>query len=247
MDMVQDCHGPVYEWHQLFCEPGDCGHSACSRSRTYAIGAHQERTTKLHCPWEIQEVMKHSVRGSFTFPSDYLTATTMEVELEAQEKARTRKIPYIPGKCDYSYLLTTRESAALNEYKNAYYKRTHCDAAKNEDLFMFLGDDPKYSLTWSFHGRLPTYRMNFRSGLLWNARYSRWLTSKERLLTLGWPVISEVAEEMQCPPIPAIDVKRAGDIAGNSMHVFNTGSMQMIALSAFGPAGTTAAGMDTFF
>ena len=71
------------------------------------------------------------------------------------------------------------------------------------------------------------------------------MTGKERLLSLGWPVIPEVAEVMQCPPIPAIDVKRAGDIAGNSMHVFNTGAMQMIALSAFGPAGSIA-GMDHF-
>ena len=149
MGMVEDCHGPMYEWDQLFCEPGDCGHTACSRSRTYVVGAHQERTVKLHCPWEIQEVMKNAVKGSFTFPSDYLTATMTEVELEAQEKARTRNIPFIPGQSDYSHLLTSRELIALNQYNEEYFKRTHCEAAHNEDLFMFLGDNPGYSLTWS--------------------------------------------------------------------------------------------------
>ena len=243
MGMMEACHGPDYDLHQLFCDPCDVGHAACARRRTYVIGSHVERTSMLHDPWEIQEAMKRYITNKFvTHPSDYLISSKTEVELEAQEKARVRNIPYQPGQSDLTYLLTEREKVALADYQLKFWSRV--GHMPDEDLFVFLGDDPSYSLTWSFHGKLPTYRMNSRSALLWNCKYKRWLTGKERLCSLGWPVLQSIAGKMGCPVIPSLDVKRAADLAGNSMHLLNTGVMQTIALSAFGPSGTSVALMD---
>ena len=237
MEMMSDCHEPDYEMYQLFCDPSHTGHSACSRSRTYVIGCHQERSVLLHDPWELQDLISRKVvKHACTYPSDYLVSTQMEVELEAQEKARVRGVPYQPGMADVSYLLTKREKKALADYELEYWRRTGCSAVTDEDMFVFLGDDPTYSLTWSFNGRLPTYRMNSRSALLWSCKCKRWLTGKERLCSLGWPVLQPVASAMSCPMIPALDVKRASDLAGNSMHMLNTGVMQLLALCCVGPS-----------
>ena len=241
MDMMADFHGPDYEFCQLFCGPSDVGHSACSRERTYVVGSHQERTSMLHDPWEVQENMRKEImKRAFTYPSDYLIATETEVQLEAQEKARSRGIQYIPGETNLYYLLTPREKAALAEYELEYWVRHQSNMMWDEDMFVFLGDNPSYSLTWSFYGKLPTYRMNSRSSILWNAKHKRWLTGKERLCSLGWPVIQSVADSMDCPMIPALDVKRSSDLAGNGMHMLNTGAIQCIALACFGSSSSLA-------
>eukprot|EP00438_Fugacium_kawagutii_P023382 Skav217039 [mRNA] locus=scaffold3292:28403:29146:+ [translate_table: standard] len=237
---MADCHGPDYEFFQLFCEPSDVGHAACARHRTYVIGAHQELTQVLHDPWELQEVIKRQVaKHAFTHPSDYLIATTTEVQLEAEEKARARGVLFQPGQTDLSYILNEREQNALTDYETAYFQRFGFTAANDEDLFVFLGDDPAYSLTWSIYGRLPTYRMNSRHSILWSCKHKRWVTGKERLASLGWPVHPNLASAMECPQTPALDVKRSADLAGNSMHLLNCGVVQAIALSAFGPSRTT--------
>ena len=242
MEMMEDAHGPDYEFYQLFTSPADVGHFACSRSRTYVIGAHRERTTLLHDPWQLHDAIKDHISNKVaTRPSDYLVATAVEVELEAMEKARVRRVTYRPGAKDLSYLLTTRERDALFEYEQKYLERFGVAASTNEDLFVFLGDNPSWSLTWSANGKLPTYRMNPSSGIYWNCKYTRWLTAKERLVSLGWPVIPEVAEEMQVPMIGAMDAKRASDLAGNSMHFLCTGVQQLIALACFAPADVCAA------
>ena len=244
MGMMEDCHSPDYEFFQLFCDPKDVGHTACARRRTYVLGQHTDRASMLHDPWELQDEMRDEVMnvlGAHTYPADYLVASKTEVELEAIEKARVRRVTYRPGESDLRYLLTSRERVALDEYILKYFERTGRAAESDEDLFVFLGDNPSYSLTWSLNGKLPTYRMNSRSGLLWNCKHKRWLTGKERLCSLGWPVLPNMSERMECPQVGSLDVKRATDLAGNSMHMFNCGVVQAIALAAFGPSATTTA------
>ena len=233
MDMMADLHGPEFELFQTFCCPADVGFSASSRSRTYIIGVHTERTSILKDPNELQETVSDTIkRSAYTLPQDYLVATSAEVRLEAQALALRRGIPY-QGCDDLRYLLNPRERKALQGYTNIYMSRYGIDPSTQDGVFFFLGDNPSWSLSWSANGRLPTFRMN--SGLLWSAKFNRWLTSKERLVSMAFPCTPAVAKGMAAPLLPATDIKRASDILGNSMHFLNTGVQQLIALGCFGP------------
>ena len=234
MDMVEQLHSPDYEWFQTSCEPADVGYSATARSRLYCIGVHQSRASILKDPLELHEMVRGRIRSlARTLPQDYLVASTAEVQLEAQDMSRRRGIPYCPAATDLRYLLTMRELEAVDTYSKEYFHRYGVEASAQDGLFFYLGDNPSYSLRWSANGRLPTLRTT--NGLMWSAKFKRWLTAKERLVSMGWPVTPEVAGAMAVPVIPAMDVKRASDLLGNSMHFLNTGVQQLIALSCFGP------------
>ena len=237
MGMMADAHGPDFEFFQTYCSPADVGHAACARHRTYVVGMHTERSRNLHDVWDLQDAISETARLHVaTKPSDYLISTTAEVLLEAQEVARRRSVPFQEGLQSLNYLLTSRERRALSEYEAAYLRRCGKPAQEDANLLVFLGDDPSYSLSWSLNGTIPTFRMNSRTGFYWSPRYRRWLTARERLACLGWPVTPEVASTMTVPQVPAMDIKRAGDLAGNSMHFTQTGVQQLIALACFGPA-----------
>ncbi|CAE7663119.1 unnamed protein product [Symbiodinium necroappetens] len=233
MGMMEEVH-PDYDLIQTFCDPGDTGHEACSRSRTYVIGAHKNKTEELEEPCKLQDKIQRHIRKRVqTVPSDYMIATGTEISLEAQQMARKRGIQWRPEQTDLGYLLNPREKSVVQEYEKIYRQRTGSSMVANEDMVCFLGDNPRYTLSWSLHGRLPTYRRN--NGLLWIPSRQRKMTGKERLVSLGWPVTAEIASAMQVPMVPALDVQRAADLAGNSMHFLNTGVQQLIALACFGP------------
>ena len=234
MDMMEELH-PQYELVRTLCEPADVGHFGCSRQRTYVIGAHEDLTTPLEDPLRLHDkICRHIRKRVQTTPADYFLASDTEILLEAQEKARTRKVAWKSGETDLRYLLNAREQKALAQYESEYRRRTGKSMEQSPSMVCFLGDNPSWSLTWSFHGQLPTYRKN--SGLYWIPALRRWLTAKERLLSLGWPVVPQVASAMCSPLVPALDVKRASDLAGNSMHFLNTGMQQLVALASYSPA-----------
>ena len=235
MEMMADLHGPDYELTQTFCEPADVGFAGSSRPRTYVIGAHSQKTTMLKDPLELQEMLKSSLKRVKTKPEDYLVSTRTEVQLEALSLARRRKIQYLPHTDDLSYLLLPREQDAVRGYSAEFTRRFGLDPAQQDGLFYYLGDNPGYALSWSAHGRLPTFRMS--KGLLWSPKLRRWLTAKERLTSLAWPVTPSLSTGMAVPEIPAMDIQRASDLAGNGMHFLNSAVQQLIALSCFGPQG----------
>ena len=234
MGMMEDLHGPEYDLYQTFCSPKHVGFAASSRSRTYVIGVHNGRTTILKDPSELQEELNELLSARCaTKTRDYLMATSSEVRLEAQDVCRRRNILY-QDTSDLRYVLNERERSALHEYESRYFQKFGRTADSDPDLFVFLGDNPSYSCRWSAGGGpLPTFRMNL--GFYWSPKHKRWLTAKERLISMGWPVIPEIASVMECPQVPALDIKRAGDLAGNAMHFVNCGVQQLIGLTCFGP------------
>ena len=152
MGMMQDLHGPDFEFAQTFCEPADVGFGATARARTYVIGTHVERTSVLKDPLELQEALRRSLRKVSTQPQDYLVATATEVQLEAISLARRRNVQYIPHCSDLRYLLNDRERMALQQYSTAYTARYGLEASSQDSLFFFLGDNPSFMLTWSANG-----------------------------------------------------------------------------------------------
>ena len=125
-----------------------------------------------------------------------------------------------------------REKKAVNTLKRKYQKLTGQDPESDKDLFFYLGDNPKNRTTWSATSkRIPTFRVG--RGKHWNCAGHRWLTGREKLATLGFPVEPASAEAMGVPVVPVRCTKRAEHLAGNAMHFSNVAVMQLLAMSCF--------------
>ncbi|CAE7561236.1 unnamed protein product, partial [Symbiodinium sp. KB8] len=229
---------PEYELYQIFTEPGELGFAATARARTYIIAAHKSKCVCLHDPFELHEAIKHRMADyASTTVADYLVATEQDILLEAQETGRVRHIPHRPEVQDYSYYLTAREQDSRNILDCKYRQQFKREPGADGNLVYHLGDNATWNTSWSaVSGALPTFRLGASSAKYWLPRYRRWLTSREKLVAMGFPVTPETAEALGTPTVFATDVKRAADILGNCMHFTTAGIMQLIALSCFGPA-----------
>ncbi len=235
MGMVRDCH-PSHHFHQLFSEPSDFGFGGLARYRTWVIGAHHQHTTILHDPFELLRLITEACQSHQTTVADYLVANKHEIALEAQELSSRRGISYRSNSTDLMYLLTSRElesKQALDlKYQQEYGIPPHTDG----DLVYFLGDSAWYCASWSAHSRkIPTFRCNASTGLFWLPKYRRFLTQKERLVSMGWPCCPELAKFLKVPLFGASDFKRASDLLGNAMNYQSSAILQLVALSCFGP------------
>ena len=233
MEMVEQCH-PSYDFYQLFFANGDTGHAGSARDRTYVIGSHTEKSSCYFDPLDCKQLItRYICKKVQTVPSDYFIAQQHEVQLEAEQLARRRKIRFKPKALDLSYLLTKEELKRLRAYERIFGQ----DPRLDPNLVVFLSDNPDSGWkTWSASsGRIPTFRRNVKTGLLWSPCYSRFMVAKEKLAATGWPVTSNMAAAMGCDPIPAADVMRAADLAGNAMHFTTVAAAQLVALCCFRP------------
>ena len=199
MGMLRDTF-PLHDWQQLFSDPSDFNFST-SRYRTWCIGSHRSKTTCLFDPFTLLEKIQagFAQMDKSTEISDFFIATTPEILLEAQQLAKVRDIPFIPGKTSLQSLLNAREDAARRRLDARYMLKTQSLAHTDKSLVYFLGDNPKtFGNSWSATSKkVPTYRMN--QGLYWIPSLDRWMTCKERLASMGWPVTSECAQSMGTP------------------------------------------------
>ena len=237
MGMVRDTH-PDHDFYQLFSEPCDFGFGGVARLRTWTIGAHNQRTTVLHDPFELMDSISASCQSHQTSIQDYLVASKAEITMEAIELAQRRGIPFRHSSSDFGYLLTQREMETKIDLDVKYARRTGQQASENnEGLIYFLGDSSTYGNSWSACShKIPTFRLNSKSGIYWIPREKRFMTAKERLISMGWPCCSELSESLGIPLFGASDTKRAADLIGNAMHWQTAGIAQLIALTCFGPA-----------
>eukprot|EP00973_Karenia_brevis_P008658 1171334-Karenia_brevis.AAC.1 len=60
-----------------------------------------------------------------------------------------------------------------------------------EWLALNLSDNPENRLSWSLTGAIPTYRTG--TSKVYFPYYKRFLTTTERLVTLGFPMHAELA------------------------------------------------------
>ncbi|CAE7226224.1 desi2 [Symbiodinium sp. CCMP2592] len=238
MGMLDDTH-PDYDFYQLYSEPANVGFSGLSRYRTWVIGSHRRHATCLHDPYLLQNKLtdafqKHVAAGV----PDFLVASSNEIALEASVRALHLGVPYRHNQKDLRYLLNQREEACRQELDAKYMQKYNAFPCANENLVYFLGDSAQFC-TWSAaSNKIPTYRVNARTALYWLPSHKRWLTSKERLCSMGFPCTTEVANAMQVPLLGATDIQRASDLCGNGMHFSTCAIMQLVALSCFGPNGS---------
>lgn len=168
-----------------------------------------------------------------------MVASKPEICLEASLRALHLGVPYQHNQSDLRYLLNEREETCRQQLDTKYMQRYNVFPCANDNLVYFLGDSAQYC-TWSaVSNKIPTYRCNARTAVYWLPSQRRWLTSKERLCSMGFPCTPEVANAMQVPLLGATDIQRAADLCGNGMHFSTCAIMQLIALSCFGPAADT--------
>lgn len=234
MGMLEDTH-PDHDFYQMFSEPSDFGYRGLSRYRTWVIGSHRDESVCLHDPFELLDSLKSvfdKLPGAQV--SDFLVASEAELQMEAAALARRRNRT-VPPLGKFQQLLNVRELLCKQQLDHKYTQLRGRHPCQNPNLVYYLGDSAEYC-TWSApSGKIPTYRTTARSGLYWLPSQDRWLTSKERLCSMGFPCTHEVAEAMEVPMLGATDIQRASDLCGNSMHFTTCGIMQLISLSCFGP------------
>jgi hypothetical protein len=227
--------GSDYHFVQLIVDAEDSGHSGVARERTYIMCWRKLRTTILNDPVELYNAITADVKKCVsTKPSDYYVADSVDIAMEAQSCASTRKIMYQPFCEDLTYLLNGREQECIEILDSEYAARFSKDPGENDDLVYFLGDNAAARKVWSaVSGKLPTFRTN--NGKYWMRKRKRWLCPREKLAALGWPVTPDVASAMGVPMVPVRDAKRAESIAGNCMHLSTSTVILFVALSCFGP------------
>lgn len=234
--MVKETHPPHMQWYQIFSGPIDVGFQGTARPRTFLHGCNTLFSKCIFDPETLFDKVSNELQiNAQTKPSDYLLATDVEVKQEAQLFAYRRGIEY-QDTLNLKYLLFPREWAALQEVEEVYRKRFEREPSEDPNLIIFLGDDPSYSLTWSAVScAIPCYRNNSKTSIFWSPHMSRFLTSREKLASMSWPVLDPIAEGLGVPVMPCFDITRAADMAGRGMHLITVGVQQLIALACFGP------------
>ena len=113
-----------------------------------------------------------------------------------------------------------------------YLKQFGKQAKHDENLFVYLLDSQQEGgfVTWSAKSqRVPCYRT--KCAKMWHVQSTTFLTNKEKLLTLGYPVTPGTALAMGVPILEVADCQRASSIAGNSFQFGAVGIIQLVALA----------------
>ena len=134
-------------------------------------------------------------------------------------------------RADLTYLLHERERGVIKQLCKDYKQRFKLDPHKDPNFLIHLGDNPARRSWSAVSGRIPTLRKG--GGLTWSVPLRRFLTGREKLATLGFPVTSTVAAAMNVPPVPVLDLKRCSLVAGNAMHLSCVGIVQLVALCSY--------------
>ena len=137
---------------------------------------------------------------------------------------------------DLTYLLNERELSEVHNYTDLYKQKFNVDPATDPNAMFFLGDNTRYSVTWSStSGAIPTFRRV--DGKFWIPFRKRWLVASEKMAALGFPVTTEVAHALGLKePLPSMDASRGVSVCGNSFHFANSAVVMLLAVSCFGPA-----------
>ena len=236
MGLMKDCH-PDHEWYQLFCDPGVAGFNATARRRTWCIGAHRDLNCCLRDPFILLEEIDQRISNLVQLRvEEYLVASAEEIWTEGAVLAAKRGVTsFSKTNCQFTQILTTRELNTVKALDEKYRQKYGMDPESDRSLTYFLGDGPAFCCWSGNSGQIPTYRRNARSGLFWLPAHSRWLTNKEKLLSMGFPVRPEQRQALKCESLGTRDYERASDMIGNCFHFQVSGIMQLVALSCFGP------------
>ena len=131
-------------------------------------------------------------------------------------------------------MLLSNERLWVEQLDNDYRRKFGGAPAQDVDLFYALGDSLESCKGWTaVSGSLPDFQ-HVPARLLHRASMC-FLTGQERLGSLGWPVTKATAKVMGTTPVPVLDPKRAGTMAGRSMHLTRSAQVLLVGMVCFGP------------
>ena len=139
-------------------------------------------------------------------------------------------------------LLTERERHLITQMDIDYRRQFGQEPEQDWELIYFLGDRYEYAKTWSAVSRaIPTYRKNSAKYL--HRASLRFLTSQDKLASLGWPVTAGAATDMGVRPLPSLDPARSDKMAGNSLHLTVAAQVLLVGATCFGPKASGRRGV----
>lgn len=235
MGVMETTH-PDHHWFQMFSSPGEFGFNGVSRHRTWCIGWHKKHIVCLVDPFEIQNLIVAKFRDYVeTKITDYMVASETEIQLQGQAAAKTNGVCLNETTTDWTSALSTSERKIVRELSEKYAERFLQSPETDPLLVYFLGDTAGYCSWSAVSKKIPCYRLNSKTSKYFLPCHKRWLTPKERLVSMAWPCTVEQATELDVPLLACSDLMRASSVLGNSMRFTTVGIFQLICLSCFGP------------
>lgn len=91
LKLIKACYGQHYQIFPMQVDVDQVGHSGACRMRVYCIMAHCSRTIQVYDPCQLYSEIVSKLRCyAATTPDDYFVATPLEIQLAANDLARTR-------------------------------------------------------------------------------------------------------------------------------------------------------------
>ena len=214
--VLEELVGDMYFIRTIRMTPSDMGFPFMLRSRYHSLLI--RRQGRRGTPPESMQALYDAVVRDMTYqaPQDAMAWAfcAPREELLAVEKAARSKRGFPPlhdgPTSDWTYLLTDTQKLRLDAYE--------AEAADTAGMALF---DLGQNVGWSGRkAKIPTFRTN--TALLWSRELRRWMTKKERLACMGFPVYDTLALAARVP-VDSITATAPLSSVGNAMHVANVG------------------------
>ena len=127
--------------------------------------------------------------------------------------------------------LTRREKDVIAQLDMSFYLKFNRNPQDSDSLIYFLGDNFEFNKGWTVNGRLPTYRTG--KGRFIHRKSFLFMTGKDKLCSLGWPMEPQSAAQMGVKVLPGVDPQRSHHLAGNAMHLTVSSVVLLLALTCF--------------
>jgi hypothetical protein len=206
--------------------PADCGFGILRRERRYICLVHKSKTRVVFDMVSLYRALsQHNQASGMCNISDALIADDVELGLDLLMKLRARGIASHPNSVPWD-ALTSREAVSARTYAMLFQEKFGIPIVTH-DTICFLGDNASSHPNWSARtGQIPTFRTN--SVFFWHMRTGSWLTNREKLALMAFPVYPRIAEAFHIPMLQ-LDAADCATAIGNAMHL---GVIYMVLLSA---------------
>eukprot|EP00973_Karenia_brevis_P094831 12424388-Karenia_brevis.AAC.1 len=173
-------------------------------------------------------------------PQDALVAGDEEIRNEALRWCAQKKNSwkfndqvrqyYLSGGSDFSFLLNKNEKTYVDGYRMLWDNERARDF-DGKNAFFNLQDNPAARPCMTLRScKLPTYRRGTQK--VWADWAHRWMTPKERLCSMGFPVYPWAAAACGSEVLDP-DSQEAGVMVGNAMCMPNSAVVLAVAASCF--------------
>jgi len=220
----------MYFIDEVYLDASEIGYEFLSRERQFLIFRHKTKTSSITDLSAMVAYVKARMYVSGD-PSDVLVASNDELHEELWHHCNEKKVAFDPTQRSWEYALIASHHRYLKQYENDYKLRFQRDPKTVPALVFNLGDNPENRYSWSaISNRLPTYRTG--NTLYYFPHAGRWLTNREKLASMGFPIYDFVAAKYMVPRLMIEDRNEVGWMLGNAMHLASITTIVVCALAS---------------